>query len=283
MKSALTHSLLLLTATVAYGQPFTVATIGDSFADSLYNSMRARPDLVSQNGVRLLRWSRPIVGFTRIDFFDYPTWLRDAPELGAADLCFVEIGANDMQSMPAPQQQWIAYGSPAWRAAYADRTREMARTIAERRCGQIFWVLQPGFEKRDAMACHRELINEVQREALRLDRTRLLETLTTDDAYGKDKIHFSRSYLLQLGPAMFQLVDTARQVAHDHCLACHRNVDVSPPAAAMLPLRWSNPETAEKIWAPERTGVQCRIAVVRKPSPRKAAHQMRSRHRSQRG
>ena len=48
----------------------------------------------------------------------------------------------------------------------------MAQTLADRRCGQVLWVLQPGFEKREAMACHRELINEVQGSALHQARRR---------------------------------------------------------------------------------------------------------------
>jgi len=32
---------------------------GDSFADSLYYAMRARPDLLRSNDVQLRRWSRP--------------------------------------------------------------------------------------------------------------------------------------------------------------------------------------------------------------------------------
>jgi hypothetical protein len=273
------YYFLLLTGAVAQGQPFTVATVGDSFADSLYNSLRSRPDLVRQHGIQLLRWSRPIVGLTRGDFFDYPTWLHDSADLGKADLCFVEIGANDMQSMPAANQQWIAYGSPAWKEAYGGRTVQMARTLAEQRCGQVLWVLQPGFERRDAMACHRELINEVQREAVRLDRTRVLEIATNEAAYMKDKTHFNRAYLLQLGPAMFQLVDTARQIAHGQCLTCHRNVNVSPPDGEMLPLRWSRTDSGEAIWVPDHTGVQCRIAVERRIRSREAAPHGRSKRR----
>ena len=54
----------------------------------------------------------------------------------------------------------------------------------------------------------------------------------------EDNTHFNRAYLLQLGPAMFQLVDTARQVAHGGCLSCHRNAPASPAEADMHPLRW---------------------------------------------
>ena len=61
-------------------------------------------------------------------------------------MCLAQIGSNDMQSIPVAKNQWIAYGSQAWRAAYADRTREMARILTGQRCGQLIWVLQPGFE-----------------------------------------------------------------------------------------------------------------------------------------
>ena len=281
-RPVLIHYVFLLTSSVAYAQPFTVATVGDSFADSLYNSMRSRPDLIHQHDVQLLRWSRPIVGLTRADFFDYPAWLHDSPDLGKADLCFVEIGANDMQSMPAAPQQWIAYGSPAWRDAYAGLTLGLARTLAHQRCGQVLWVLQPGFERRDALACHRELINEVQREAVRLDHTRILEFVTDDAAYLKDRTHFNRAYLLQLGPAMFQLVDTARQLAHGNCLTCHRNLDASPPDAEMLPLRWWRGDLAERLWAPDHTGVQCLKAVERRTRSLKTVRQARSNRRRQR-
>jgi hypothetical protein len=245
----------------AHGQPFTVATVGDSFADSLYNAMRARPGLVQRSGVRLTRWSRPIVGLTRSDYFDYAGWLKDTPDIGAADLCFVEIGSNDMQSIPAGPKQWIAYGSPQWKAAYAARTMDLGQTLG-RRCGQVLWVLQPGFEKRNAMACHRELINEVQRDTLHLARTRVLEIETSEAAYGPDQTHFNRDYLLRLGPALFQLIDTSRQIAHRQCLSCHQNVDLSPPAADILPLRWWSKESAAAVWAPGHVGMQCRIAVV---------------------
>jgi lysophospholipase L1-like esterase len=249
---------------MAAGRPCaatTVATVGDSFADSLYNALRARPDLVRQYGVQLVRWSRPVIGLTRTDYFDYLGWLRDSSDLGKVDVCLVEIGSNDMQSIPAGEKQWIAYGSPQWRAAYAGRTREMARILTERRCGQLIWVLQPGFEKRDAMACHRELINEVQRELFGMERTRVLEIATDESAYGPDRTHFNRAYLLELGPALFHLVDTSGQIVHAGCLACHRNLEPARPDAEIFPLRPWRGELQAAVWAPARVGVQCRVAA----------------------
>lgn len=248
----------------------SVATVGDSFADSLYMAMRARPDLLRRYDVQLLRWSRPIIGLTRTDYFDYTSWLRDSNELGSADVCFVQIGSNDMQSIPVSQKQWIAYGSPQWRAAYSGRTREMAQILTERRCRLLIWVLQPGFEKQDAMACHRELINEVQREAVRLERTRVLELATSETAYGADKTHFNRAYVLQLGPALFQLVDASGQIVHNGCLACHGNVEGLTRESGILPLRPSRRELAVPVWAPERVGVQCRLAAPKRVTVRRA-------------
>jgi hypothetical protein len=252
--------------------------VGDSFADSLYNAMRARPDLIKRYGVQLRRWSRPIVGLTRTDYFDYTKWLRDSTELGSADLCFVQIGSNDMQSIPMPEKRWIAYGSPQWRDTYTVRTQALALMLTERRCGLVIWVLQPGFEKRDAMACHRELINEVQREALRLDRTRVLEISTSEAAYGPDKTHFSRGYLLELGPALFHLADTSCQTVHMGCLACHRNVEGLTRDPEIFPLRAWRKDLALPVWAPERTGVQCRIAAPRRVAVSRARKVVHRRH-----
>ncbi|MGO9231021.1 MAG: hypothetical protein ACLQKA_17670 [Bryobacteraceae bacterium] len=280
MRKALVGSSLLLIGIGMPCQAISVATVGDSFADSLYNAMRARPDLMRRFDVQLTRWSRPIIGLTRTDYFDYPEWLRESTGLGSVDVCFVQIGSNDMQSIPASKKGWIAYGSPQWRDTYAGRTREMALMLTERRCRLLFWVLQPGFEKRDAMACHRELINEVQREALRLDRTRVLEISTSEAAYGPDKTHFNRAYLLQLGPALFQLVDTSRQIIHMGCLACHRNMEGLTQESEVLPLRLWRRELAVPVWAPERVGVQCRFAMTRRVNvrgARKVAHRRRVR------
>lgn len=271
---------LLLSLIARPCHAITVATVGDSFADSLYNAMRARPDLVQRYDIKLTRWSRPIVGLTRTDYFDYTKWLRDSTGLGSADVCLVQIGSNDMQSIPVSNKQWIAYGSPEWRDAYAARTREMEQILTEHRCDQLLWVLQPGFEKKDSLACHRELINEVQCQALRLGRTRVLELSTTEAAYGPDRTHFNRAFVLQLGPALFHLVDTTRQIAHRGCLACHRSIEAlvgTTRESEIFPLRSWRKELAVPVWAPERVGVLCRTAAPRRVALRRVSTAARPR------
>ncbi len=281
-KALIGCSLLLLWS----GRPcqaISVATVGDSFADSLYNAIRARPELMKRYDMQLTRWSRPNIGLTRTDYFDYTKWLRESPELTSVDVCFVQIGSNDMQNIPVAKNQWIAYGSAQWRATYAGRTLEMARILTERRCGLLIWVLQPGFEMQDELACHRELINEVQREALRLDRTRVLEISTSEAAYGRDKTHFNRLYVLQLGLALFRLVDTSHQILHKGCMACHGMIEGLGWEPEISPLRSSRPELTLPVWVPDRVGVQCRIAVQRRVTfkrSKKVAHSRRLHYRS---
>jgi hypothetical protein len=185
-----------------------------------------------------------------------------------------QLSRNQVSRNQFSRNQWIAYGTPQWRDAYAARTRELALVLTERRCGQLLWLLQPGFEKQAALACHRELIDEVQRDALRLERVRVLEPETSEADYGPDKTHFNRAYLLQLGPALFHLVDTSGQILHMGCLACHRNIAGIARDSGILPLRAWQGESVLPVWAPERLGMQCRAAFVR---VRKVAHRRLAR------
>src|ERR1700683_4086263 len=102
----------------------TVATVGDSLADAVYLGLKLQPDLLRKSGIKLVRWSRPKIGLTRTDYFDYTAWLRDTAALGSVDFCVVQLGANDLQSIAIEDrnrdskhqntQKWIAVGTEAW-------------------------------------------------------------------------------------------------------------------------------------------------------------------------
>ena len=51
-----------------------------------------------------VHWSRPAIGLTRTDYFDYLGWLRDMLDLGKLNVCLVDIRSNDMQSIPAGEK-----------------------------------------------------------------------------------------------------------------------------------------------------------------------------------
>ena len=262
------QSVLFLSVFEPACRAITVATVGDSFADAIYDGMHSRPDLLRKYGVQLKRWSRPIVGLTRTDYFDYTGWLGQARDLGTADLCFVQIGSNDMQSMPVSKGRWIAYSSEKWKQAYVSRAREMFRILQDQHCGQVAWVLQPGFEQRELMACHRELINRLQGEAVRLAGGRVLDILTNDKAYGPDRTHFNRTYVLQLGQALFRLVGASSQIIRGQCLSCHsiRAPQEIAVEADIFPLRLSQATLIALAAAPE---LECPIAPVPAANPRR--------------
>src|ERR1700691_3626414 len=115
--------ILFLLAALQARAEVTVATVGDSLADAIYLGLKLQPDLLRKSGIHLVRWSRPKIGLTRTDYFDYTGWIRDTKEIGSADFCVVELGANDLQSIAVPgqspsgQQKWIRVGTEDWQRA----------------------------------------------------------------------------------------------------------------------------------------------------------------------
>jgi len=203
----------------------SVATVGDSFADAFYMGMWSQPNLLKKHDIQLVRWSRPIIGLTRVDFFDYPAWLRNK-DLGSVDVCVVQIGTNDMQSIQA-DGKWVKFATDRWNSVYTGRVRAVQETLLAQRCKQTIWVLQPGYEMNRFLREHRETINRVQSAALNPSRTLVLETSAKAQDYGKDKIHYNGKFDLKLGQAMFRLIMAWRQAAPPACFSCHSKVDVS--------------------------------------------------------
>jgi lysophospholipase L1-like esterase len=216
--------LTLLLAGRAMAGTVTVATIGDSFADAIYLGMKSRPDLVQRDGIVLTRWSRPVIGIARSDYFDYPGWLRDS-NLGMADVCFVQIGTNDVQPIQVAGA-WVNFGTAPWKEEYGRRIRGVVETLRQSRCRQVLWVLQPGFELRAFLACNRGTINEVQGDALEGTGIWVFRMITGTEAYGADSTHFNRLYVLALGQAAFRLVELHKQLAARDCAVCHRSLPV---------------------------------------------------------
>lgn len=216
-----------------------VATIGDSFADALYLAMKVRPDLLKQHDIKIVRWSRANIGFTRLDFFDYPAWLHDNAALGQVDLCIVQIGSNDLQSIHTGKYQWAFFGNDQWRELYGKRVTDMLVTLQQSRCKQIAWMLQPGFEKSPVMAKGKVPVVQVQTKALAASAAVAFDVVTGKDDYQADNIHYGRGLMLRMGPALVQLADTARELIEGNCVACHGPAiaDQVFRARDLLPLR----------------------------------------------
>jgi hypothetical protein len=231
MTRALRSVLFLSLAVAAAGQtvapiPITIATVGDSVADSTYYGLRGRPALLEKHGVRIVRWSRPVIGLVRNDYFDYTRWLRSNDLLEPVDLCLVQIGTNDMQAMAGPNNKWHAFGSSEWRSAYAERVHTLTDTLRHRLCRQVVWIVKPGPREPTVVARHQLLISQLQESAIRPQRIPVFRLAALNDDYAPDRTHLTGPFALKCGASIFRLVELWRDL-----LECRR---LSPSPGILL-------------------------------------------------
>lgn len=224
---------LFLAATQLHAQS-TVATVGDSLADAVYLGLKLQPELLRKNGIRVERWSRPKIGLTRVDYFDYTTWLRETDTLGNADFCVVELGANDLQSIdstpqePAARKKWIRLGTEDWRRAYTGRVQALVNTLKLRRCGQIVWLLQPPYQNQKFLSQYHEMMNAVQLAGAS-SAAAAFDIAAGDHDYSPDGVHPNKEFCFRLGRAVATLVVSWRQpYAGSNCASCHASPRLIP-------------------------------------------------------
>lgn len=227
-----------LAASVSLHAEMTVATVGDSLADAVYLGIKVQPQLVKESGIHLLRWSRPSIGLTRVDFFDYPQWLRTSP-LGRVDFCVVELGANDLQSISVGPRKWTPVGTERWRQIYLQRQEQMMSTLRMDRCGEVIWLLQPGYENNRYLSRYHRMINGVQLTGVQSSGTVAFEITAEPGDYTRDGIHFNAPFALKLGKAVVKLL-TSWKEQQQTCSGCHMTTnhsDFAPKEVAPLVLR----------------------------------------------
>ncbi len=209
----------VLLATLARGET-TVATVGDSLADSVYLGIKSQPDLIKQHGIHLIRWSRPSIGLTRTDIFDYTQWLQTSKDVSHADFCIVEMGANDLQSISVGPLKWTSVGTERWRQIYRERQESMLRTLKPSRCGEVVWLLQSGYPRNKYLSQYHDMINTVQLSGLQSSSTTAFEILASPEDYGEDGIHFNGPFALKLGQAVMKVYESWKYFSRN-CASCH--------------------------------------------------------------
>lgn len=229
---------ITLASVVSLHAEMTVATIGDSLADAVYLGIKVQPDLMKQNGIHLIRWSRPSIGLTRVDLFDYAEWLR-TKDLGRVDFCIVELGANDLQSIAVGPRKWTSVGTERWQKLYQQRLEQMMVTLKTDRCGEVVWLLQPGYERNKYLSQYHQMINTVQFTGLQSSHTTAFEIIADPADYTPDGIHFNGPFALKLGQAVIKIIAFWKQYEQS-CSACHmaaRYAEFAPREFAPLILR----------------------------------------------
>jgi hypothetical protein len=198
----------------------TVATVGDSLADAVYLGMKLQPDLLKKNDIHLIRWSRAKIGLTRTDYFDYTEWLRANDDLGSADFCVVQLGANDLQSISIGKNKWVFVGTQTWQRMYQERVKSLVDTLKVQRCKSVIWLLQPAYEKNRFLRQYHGMINAVQFAGSNSGVAAAFELATTENDYSADGVHFNKAFCFSLSRAVINLFATWRPLPGE-CASCH--------------------------------------------------------------
>jgi lysophospholipase L1-like esterase len=235
--------LLILGASPARAA-VTVATVGDSLADAVYLGMKLQPDLLKKSQIHLVRWSRAKIGLTRTDYFDYTEWLRASNDLGTADFCVVQLGANDLQSISIGKNKWVFVGTQTWQRMYQERVKALVDTLRVGRCKSVIWLLQPAYEKNKFLRQYHGMINAVQFAGSNSGVAAAFELATTENDYSSDGIHFNKPFCFALAKAVIDLfaegADWGRTPQPGECATCHSGAKFSlggTPQSGPLVLR----------------------------------------------
>jgi hypothetical protein len=216
--------LVIMAATPARAA-VTVATVGDSLADAVYLGMKLQPDLLKKSQIHLVRWSRAKIGLTRTDYFDYTEWLRVSNDLGSADFCVVQLGANDLQSINIGKNKWVFVGTQTWQRMYQERVKALVDTLRVERCKSVIWLLQPAYEKNKFLRQYHGMINAVQFAGSNSGVAAAFELATTENDYGPDGIHFNKQFCFALAKAVINLfaqgADWGQASKSGECATCH--------------------------------------------------------------
>jgi len=232
--------LAALLAAVSAHAAITVATVGDSLADAIYLGMKLQPGLLKKSGIDLIRWSRPSIGLTRVDYFDYNSYLRDSSELGTADICIVELGANDLQSIAIEKKKWIAVGTDAWQRVYGDRVQALVSTLKTQRCGSVLWFLQPANQTNKYLSHYHGMLNQVQFAGASPEVTAAFEILASPKDYVSDGVHFNSAFCFKVARAVVDMISSWKPFTQANCSTCHPPAN-SPPAQVPAPLLLRKP------------------------------------------
>lgn len=229
----LRSAILLLSAVVSAHAAITVATVGDSLADAIYLGMKLQPNLLKKSGIDLIRWSRPSIGLVRVDYFDYNSYLRNSG-LGSADICIVELGANDLQNIATEKQKSFAVGTDAWQRVYGERVQALVSTLKTQRCGSVLWFLQPANQTNKYLSHYHGMINQVQFAGAAPTVTAAFEIMASSKDYVSDGVHFNTAFCFKVARAVADMIASWQPFAQASCSSCHLPANAQVPAPLML-------------------------------------------------
>lgn len=146
-----------LRADVRPDDPARVLVIGDSLAQGFGTFLEIRAEARGLN-MDVTGRGRPSTGLARGDFYDWPAEFRVMALSQRPDVVVAHFGANDMQSVNAPEGR-TALGTPEWEGAYRDQIRKIYQIASD--YGIVVYWLGPAPDGNTNLGQHLEMLNPV--------------------------------------------------------------------------------------------------------------------------
>ena len=157
------HTAQRLRGDIRPGDPARVLVIGDSLAQGFGTLIDTRAEARGLN-MEVVGRGLPSSGLARSDFYDWPANFRSMVSAQAPDIVVAHFGANDMQSVIAPEGR-VVLGTEEWDDAYRAQIRKIYDIAVE--AGAVVYWLGPAPDANRNLGPHLERLNPIfEAEAL---------------------------------------------------------------------------------------------------------------------
>jgi len=144
-----------------FAQPKTVVLMGDSVMGEIFFSFKRWS--ARNTAWKVIDGHKDSSGLCNTEYYDWPKVAAQLIADYKPQIVVLALGPNDAQDIVL-EHHWIHFGTDAWKAEYAARTRHILE-VASSQGAQVYWPVlpvmrEPAFEKKMAV------IREVQAEVL---------------------------------------------------------------------------------------------------------------------
>lgn len=119
---------------------FTIAVMGDSFADGIWGGLYRR--LQRDPNFEILRLARNSTGLARPDYYDWQAALEDVLADHQVDAAIVALGINDNQELYVDGRRRYLFATEEWDRLYRERVEAMMARLFDAGV-PTFWIGLP--------------------------------------------------------------------------------------------------------------------------------------------
>lgn len=142
------------------GEPARMLVIGDSLAQGFGTLLVQRAD-ARELQIEAVNRGRPSTGLSRADYYNWPQAFAEMVAARRPDIVVVHFGANDMQSVLAPEGR-TSLGSDGWEEAYRTQIRKVLDVAAG--AGAVVYWLGPAPDGNSGLGRHLVRVNPYYEE-----------------------------------------------------------------------------------------------------------------------